>query len=218
MELLFKLDLFQFVSEETKQKINQLNKEVVNYRVNELIHRNGDLINRIGILISGSLKATNYSREGKEVDTFYFFSVDCFPMYLIYGGQNYYPYNVYSFKRSKIIWFDRHKFLSIVESDPQLLKNVLCMISNYTCYNKLLLGASQYYKVSQRLAYWLLESYSSGKEYVEIPSSQEVLSNLLMVNRSSLNQELKKLEKSGLIYVDHRKIYIEDFESLNLLL
>ena len=217
MELLYKLDLFQSVGEETKEKINQLNKEVVDYKVNELIHRNGDPIDRIGILISGSLKATNYSIEGKEVDTFYFFSVDCFPMYLIYGGQNYYPYNVYSFKRSKMIWFDRERFLSIVESDPQLLKNILCMISNYTCYNKLLLGASQYYKVSQRIAYWLLES-CSGKEYVEIPSSQEVLSNLLMVNRSSLNQELKKLEKSGLIHVDHRKIYIEDSEALDLLL
>lgn len=217
MEKIFKLDLFQDVSENTKEKINKMNHEVSQYKMNELIHRNGDPIDRIGILVSGSLKATNYSRQGKEVDTFYFFSVDCFPMYLIYGGQNFYPYNVYSFKKTKMIWFEREEFLKVVESDPKLLKNILCMISDYTCYNKLLLGASQYYKVSQRLAYWLLES-SLGKEYVEIPSSQEVLSNLLMVNRSSLNQELKKLEGNGMIHVDHRKIYIDDQEALDLLL
>ena len=68
-----------------------------------------------------------------------------------------------------------------------------------------------------RLSFWLLHVKNPDK-IIEIPNSQEVLADILHVNRSSLNQELKFLDAEGIIELEKKKIRVIDKEYLQSLL
>ena len=60
----------------------------------------------------------------------------------------------------------------------------------------------------------LAGEYKSG----HMPGSQLILANMLHVSRSSLNQELKLMQKDGYFKVRGREMYELDEEKLNALL
>lgn len=90
-----------------------------------------------------------------------------------------------------------------------LMENILTFVSEYTCYNKMLARCVKYRKVSARLAYWLLH-LTRDSEALYFPMSQEILSDILHVNRSSLNQALVALQKQNVIEIKDQQITILD--------
>lgn len=210
-------EIFQGISEDVIQEILEIDYLEETYAANELIKEKGEALDEVAIVVTGCLKTNTFTREGKELNSSYFFGGDAFPFYLIYGGYTQYPYNVYCFKKSKVVWFPKDELLSVVEKDTTFLINVLKFVSEYASYAKLLLRVSQYFKVQERLAYWLLV-INEHNHYANIPNSQEVLADILMVNRSSLNQELKHLESLGIINLENKRITIIDREYLRTLI
>ena len=87
----------------------------------------------------------------------------------------------------------------IIDNNLILMNNVLTFVSEYLCFNKFVLRATQYYKINQRLAYWLL--HMDLVNPLKLPKTQEMLADLLRVNRSCLNSELKFMESEGIIEV-----------------
>ena len=71
----------------------------------------------------------------------------------------------------------------------------------------------EYRKVSERIAYWLLHLTKSS-EAVHVPVSQEILSDILKLNRSSLNQELVNLQRLNVIEIKNKEIRILDRDYL----
>lgn len=217
MEKFLKQEIFKGISDTTVEKILNLNYRKAYYPAGELIRSKGDLLDEFIIVLSGCIKTNDFTYSGKELNSSYFFSGDAFPFYLVYGGYTHYPWNVYCFKKAEVVIFPKDELMNVAACDPVFLLNVLKFVSEYTCYNKLLLRTSQYYKVSEKLAFWLLE-INPDQYCARIPNSQEVLADMLMVNRSSLNQELKHLEEKQIIKRDRKKIKILNREYLENLL
>lgn len=84
-----------------------------------------------------------------------------------------------------------------MDEDIVLTKNILKFVAEYTSFNKLVIRATQYTKVIERLSYWIL--HLDEVDYLKLPTSQEMLSDILRVNRPSLNQELKFLRDNKII-------------------
>ena len=55
-------------------------------------------------------------------------------------------------------------------------------------------------------------------ETVHMPLSQSILANMLHVSRSSLNQELKMMEREGYFKIRGQEMYIENVERLQEML
>lgn len=89
------------------------------------------------------------------------------------------------------------------------MQNMTEFISRYCNYNKKVIRTTAYLKVIQRLSFWLLTSMDANKTY-HLPGTQGVLADILQTNRSSLNQELRKLEKMNAIVINKRQIKIID--------
>lgn len=217
--------LFKNISEESKESIKKIKSKECSYSSNELIIKDGEDIKDICIIIDGVLKSTEYTSDGKELNSSYFYSGkdlnsvypfagDSFPFYLVFGGVKKYFFNTYSLNKSKVIWLPVDKLMPIIEKDPIFIKNILQFVSEYTCYSKMILRGVQYRKIEERLAFWML-NLNNPKGDILIPHSQEVLADILHVSRSSLNQELKRLESEMLISVNGRYINITNLDYFN---
>ena len=76
-----------------------------------------------------------------------------------------------------------------------------------------------YQTIRERIAYWIVGMRDiAPAETIRMPGSQLMLANMLHVSRSSLNQELKLMQKDGYFKVRGREMYELDEEKLNALL
>lgn len=203
------IHIFQGISKSSKEKLRKMNKRLVNYSARELVFNEGEKIENICIVLEGMLKCTEYTPQGKELNSSYFAAGDAFPFYLLYGGEKNYFFNTYAVKKSKVILLPIDELFPIIESDIKFMKNIAAFIADYTCYNKRILRLLQYNKIEERLAYWLL-NLNNSQDKILVPNSQEVLADILHISRSSLNQELVKLKKKGVLRIEGKEIIINN--------
>ncbi|PIE98166.1 MAG: Crp/Fnr family transcriptional regulator [Treponema sp.] len=213
---LTKFKIFDNISESSKEKIKQnvIIKKVFN--ANERVARKGDKLNHALLINKGCLRTLEYMIDGKEMVSSYYIESDAFPFYLHFGKTNHLPYDVYALKKSEVLFLPFDIVENLIQDDPVFMKNLLEFISEYTCFYRLLLRATQYNKVVQRIAYWLL--HIDEIDSLKFPSSQNMLANILRVNRPSLNQELKRLSQLKIIKMNKMKFEILNREYLENLI
>ena len=205
--------LFDGILESSKAKIKKLDViEKVFNAGEKVLEKDSDL--KYALFIEkGCLKACEYMINGKEIVSSYYFAGDAFPFYLYFGNTSKFPYDVYATKKTNVYFLPLKEFEKIMDEDIVLTKNILKFIAEYTCFNKLVIRATQYSKVSQRLAYWIL--HLDEVDYLKLPTSQAMLADILRVNGSSLNQELKKLSDEKIIEVKGKDIIVQNREFLH---
>lgn len=209
--------IFEGISDESKISIEKMNKKESSYNANELVIAEGEEISYICIILEGCLKSTEYTSSGKALNSSYYFGGDAFPFYLVYSGIKKYFFNTYALKKSKVVWLPVDELKPIIDKDHKFLHNILRFVSEYCTYSKITMRGTQYRKIVERLAYWML-NINNPNDYIKIPNSQEVLADILHVNRSSLNQELKKLKENKIISIENKKIKILNLKYLEDLL
>ena len=214
---LLDLEFFQGIDEETMEAIDQLPIRIKNFESGEIVNFFGDCLEYIYIIIEGCLKTNEYLMSGKEVVSSYYFAKDAFPFYLVYGGRQTYPYNVCCHKKAKVYALPIQGFKEIIAKDAKLMENILVFVSKYCVKNKMVIQAASYPKVAQRLAFWLLASADCQGDY-HIPGTQQLFADRLLVNRSSLNQEIKNFEGLGYIQKKGRSVHLNDRSALEALI
>lgn len=209
--------IFQGIEKSSIDKINEMPILRKRYSEGELVNEMGDRIKYIHLILQGSLKTNEYSIDGNELVSSYYFANDTFPFYLVYGEEYYYPYNVYCHKDALVYHIPVNPLMDTISSDIKFMQNILTFVAKYTCYNKRVIRTVRRTKVSERIAEWVLESTHGEKTFI-MPGTQEVFAKMLLVNRSVLNQELKKLESLGVLKLEGRKIHILNKKYLHDLL
>lgn len=192
--------IFKGISEDSKNAIMDINPQIYCYEPKNISIRNDETLKYVLLIKKGCLKTTEYMINGKEIVSSYYSEGDAFPFYLHYGSYTNFPYDVYAVKKSEVYFVPFDELEPIIDKDPILMKNVLVFVSEYLCFNKFVLRATQYYKINQRIAYWLL--HIDEIDSLKLPRTQEMLADLLRVNRSCLNTELKYMESEGIIKVN----------------
>lgn len=210
-------DIFRGISEESIEAIERMNKREQMYDSNELMIKDEEKISEFCIILDGVVKSTEYTSSGKELNSSYFFGGDSFPFYLVYGGKQRYFFNTVAMKKSRVVWLPVEELVPVINKDPIFLLNILKFVAEYTCSSKHLLRCVQYRRVIERLSYWMV-NINNPDEIIRIPNSQEVLADILHVNRSSLNLELNKLYEMGVIDLDKKTIKVLDKDYLESLI
>lgn len=187
------------------------------YQPGELIIHEGDAIQHVGILDKGVLKAVSAAGGGKQQSVPFVFKGHIFPLYLLYSGCTHYFFTIYCTKSAAISWIPAPAFQILAEQNQSMLRFVLQHMAGYSCYNQMIMRTLHYRKVSERLAFWLLNFHIEGKPFT-LPFTQEILAELLAVNRSCLNQELKQLERAHIIARRGREITILCADALDNML
>lgn len=189
------------------------------YQRSELICPQGSKINHFGIVLDGILKAVDQTVNGDELCHAYFEKNDIFPELLYFSGKKYYTYSLVAAKKSSVAWIPVEVLEEMLERDSLLMYSLLLYISRRGLKDQLYLNCLNYQTIRERIAYWIvgMNDIVPG-ETVHMPLSQSILANMLHVSRSSLNQELKMMEREGYFKIRGQEMYIENVERLQEML
>ena len=179
------------------------------YPRNTILHTPSDPIEAFGLVVSGTLKAERYTAQGDALCCAYFEDNDVFPELLYFTGKKQYSYTLVSIRKTCIAWMKVEDVEEMLQEDPKMMHAFLLYLSKRGMKNQMLLSCLEYRTIRQRIAYWLINmNHLVQDDKIPLPHSQSIFANMLHVSRSSLNQELKMMEKDGLIKVMEHELIV----------
>lgn len=131
--------------------------------------------------------------------------------------------SVTTLERSTLAWLDRRSFWRELESIPQLMANMVAMLSRRLRLANTRLRANATLDVDGRIALQILalahefgEQQSDGGTRIPVRLSQHDLAALVSASRVRVNQIMVEYKRRGLISVDRNlRITVRDRESLS---
>lgn len=190
-------------------KLKTIKADRCEYSRGAIIRFDQDSIDAVGFVLNGVLKTAQYTNTGKEINNHYFCEGDILPEYMVLSGIHQYVYNLVCVKQAVVDWLPLDQFNALISSDIEIVKNLLGYVAKRGYQSELLLHCLHYHRISERLAYYLLNTNLEKKNgWIQVPFSQKVLADKLNVTRSVLNQELINFEQSGWIERNKNQIKI----------
>ncbi len=203
LQQILKNPLFDGISISTLNSIlNCIGTTEKEYKRNEFILHEGDNIELIGIVVSGSVKVIKTDLNGNEIIITEVYQGDMFGEIFACADIFHSPVSIYCDIDSSIIFFNYRKIISTCGSACQfhqkLISNMLKIIARKGLYlNQRIDIISRKTLREKIIAYFNFTS--NGLKKFKIPFNREELANFLCADRSALSNELSKMQKDGLI-------------------
>jgi CRP-like cAMP-binding protein len=163
----------------------------------------------------GKVKIYKVSPSGKEHILHIFGAGEPFGEVPVFHGQPF-PATAQALAKTRVIFFPRDRFVTLVEANPAIALNMLAVLSM-----RLRRFASQIENLSlkevpARLADYLvyLSKEQGGMDEVELDISKGQLASLLGTIPETLSRIFAKMSDEGLIRVNGRKITLLDMQGL----
>lgn len=189
------------------------------YKRTQILCAQEDPIDRFGFVIDGVLRAEKYTTQGSAICCAYFENHDVFPELLYFTGKRVYTYTLVAVKKTTVAWMRISDMEEMLKSDAELSYAFMLYLSKRGMKNQMLLSCLEYQTIRERIAYWLINiNPMSQHNKIPVPRSQSMWANTLHVSRSSLNQELKHMERDGLIERKGEYFIILNQQRLEMLL
>ena len=181
------------------------------YKSSQILHSINDTIDHFGMVVDGVLKAEQYTSQGSVLCSAYFEDNDVFPELLYFTGKRQYTYTLVAVRRTTVAWMHVSDLEEMLKEDTEMMTAFMLYLSKRGLRNQMLLSCLMYQTIQQRVAYWLLSmNHLSEHERIPLPRSQTIWANTLHVSRSSLNQELKRMEKEGIFRIEGHALILLD--------
>lgn len=190
-------------------------------KTGEVLFFKGDEGDAMYLIRTGTIKIVLPSVVGEEIIVALLHENDFFGAMAMLDGMPR-SADAVSMTPSDILVLGRNDFLSILQSDINALKTILCDLSRMIRKTDDLLGDVCFFNISIRLAKKLVElSETAGKMekdgiLLDISLTQKELGDMVGATRESVNKALKNLREEGLIDIDGNRIRILDMEGLVL--
>ncbi len=181
----------------------------------ESIFFEGDEADGFYMVADGRVKIFKLSMDGKEQILHIFGRGEPFGEVPVFHGQPF-PANAMALVKSELLYFPGQKFIDLVMDNPSLALNMLAMLSLRLRRFATQIENLSLREVPGRLAAYLLflaeEQGSTSRVRLDIPKGQ--LASLLGTIPETLSRIFARMTDEGLIRVDGRTIYLDDFEGL----
>ena len=182
----------------------------------ESIFFEGDEGNGFYMVVDGRVKIFKMSFDGKEQILHIFGPGEPFGEVPVFHGKPF-PANALTLVKTTLLFFPRKEFMDLVSANPSLALNMLAMLSLRLRRFTSQIESLSLKEVPGRLAAYLIylaeEQGSVNKVTLDIPKGQ--LASLLGTIPETLSRIFAKMTEEGLIRVEGRTIYIDDFEGLS---
>jgi CRP/FNR family transcriptional regulator, dissimilatory nitrate respiration regulator len=181
----------------------------------DLIALAGTEVDSLLILADGSVRGEMTDDSGKTVKIEDIESPSLLAPAFLFGQQNQFPVTIIANKPSSVMYLLKHDFLKLMQSEPLILSNFLCNISNRAQFLSGKLKFLAFHTIKGKLAHFFLQvSKKTGKDEFVLPKSQNELSEMFGVARPSLSRSIRELHHEGLVLAEGKKIKILNREGL----
>ena len=189
----------------------------------EKIHGRGDEAEGMFGIMSGVVRMSNVSPEGKEVVLTYLEPGSWFGEISLLDGLPR-THDAYAQGETEILLLPRQRFNQLMEQRPELYRHFNVLLCQRIRLLFTEINDQALFPLSQRLIKHLLrlaEAYGEPTEYgvrISLKLSQDELGLLLAASRQSINKELKKLENANLLMTDNNRLLtLVDVSQLRIL-
>lgn len=200
----------------SKMSNEEMESLFVAFRVDEVKFKKGEIlamqdepVNRLIILIRGSVKAEMTDPSGKITKVEDIFSPYPIAILFLFGENNRFPVQATARESTDAIIIPKKSFLQMLSKSERLLKNYLDLSANYASRLSRKLYYMSFRTIRQRLAMYILDlSTKSESDTIMLDRSKASLAEYFGVTRPSVEREITNMQKDGFIQVDKKKITI----------
>ena len=217
LKIISKALIFEGLPEQYLEKIRDVAISK-NYLKGETIFMEQDEGNGFYLVAEGQVKIFKVSVSGKEHILHVFGPGEPFGEVPVFSGRRF-PANAEAIQESRLLFFPRSAFLSLITSHPSLALNMLAVLSMRLRQFTQQIENLSLKEVPARLAAYLLylSTEQGREEFVVLDISKGQLASLLGTIPETLSRILGRMSKQGIIGTEDRKIRLLDREALESL-
>ena len=188
------------------------------YEPGEVLFHEGTGADGLHIIVNGQVKVCRYGPEGREHILHIFEGVEpCGEVAMFEGGT--YPATAEALAPSTTLFIARRDFLELAGKRPDLLMNMLAVLSRRLRRFVEMIDDLALKEVSTRLARHLLDlsQQAGGTLELELTTSKAMLAARLGVVAETLSRTLARMQRRGIIEVDGRRVRLRNPAALRKL-
>lgn len=201
--------------------INELNSllsrhqpNIKRYRKGELILLQEEILDRLVIVMEGTLRAQMESPEGKIINMEEFSKGQPVAIPILFSKEQKLPVSLYSKEESEVFFLPKEMLLECCLSNKTILENSMAVMSNKVEFLSKKIKFLQLKTIKQKIATTLIRlSKKNDAMSFKLPTKEE-LAKEMGVTRPSLSREFMTLKKEGIISSERDIVTILDMAAL----
>lgn len=208
--------LFMRLSEKQLERIEHKASRI-RLAAGEMLFQQGEVATRFYLLLSGGIKLSRLSQDGREKVIELVSPHQTFAEALMFLDRPNYPVGAQALTVSEVISIDAGDFISMLRDSvdtcfllmgdmSQRLRGLVGEIDNLCLHN-----------ATTRLANYLLCHLSDGGRTVTLSVPKQVLASRLSVKPETFSRIISQLSSRGLIHVEGNQVEILDIPELHAL-
>ena len=183
----------------------------------EIIFLSGEPINRIGVILQGSITIIKEDFLGNRSILAEFRRGNIFGEAFAFAKNEKSSVTVISASESEILFIDANKIFTFCASacsfHSKLIENMLRIIANKNIILNEKIDVLSKRTIRNRLLSFLqIQSQKIGANHFSIPFNRQELADYLCVDRSALSNELSKLQNEGYFFVSRNEFSISNLK------
>ncbi len=210
LSIITKIPLFRSVPEAELERIfAELKITETAFRKGEILAMQDEPVNRLIILLTGSVKAEMADASGRIVKVEDVEAPSPLAILFLFGAENRFPVQAMAREDVTAAIIPRPSVLRMLSMNETILKNYLDISADFATRLSRKLNMMSLNTIRQKLAVYLLDlSKKQGVDTVTLDRPKSALAEYFGVARPSLERELSRMQKEGLISAKKGKITI----------
>jgi len=212
---LTKVSLFQGLTiEEISECLEKINFKIEKYKKNETVFFRGDTLEKVIIIIKGSTYGEMQKFNGDTIVIGEMKAGEVLASAFLFGENNIFPVDLITLENSKLLFFDKEKYLDAIYSDKRLLLNFITEISNKSqLLSKRIWFNFTNKTIEEKILSYIKENTKNGK--IKFLPSVSTLAKRFEVTRPALSREISNLCKKNILMKSENNAYLVNFSNFS---
>ena len=206
-----RIPLFSGVSGEELEKLfSELKITETHFRKGEILALQDEPVNRLIILLKGSVKGEMTDPSGKVMKVEDIAAPGPLAILFLFGSRNRFPVQAIAREDVTALVISKQSVLRMLSLNETVLQNYLDISADFAARLSRKLHFMSFRTIRQKITVYLLElSKSQGNEIV-LDRPKSALAEYFGVARPSLEREISKMRQEGLIRTKGKQIGLAD--------
>lgn len=204
-----------FSLEEIENILKDIDIKQCNYSKDEIIAFEGEDINRVGIVLEGTISVQKHYISGKVLNINHLKKGDLFGEVIIFSSIDKYPSTIVCEKNCKVAFIYKEDIVKLCKNNTKFLTKFMGILSNKILMLNNRVRVLSYSTIREKIADYLLNEYKlQGNMVLEVKDNREKLAENFGVARPSISRELINMKNENLIDYNKSTITIKNLDAL----
>lgn len=192
----------------------KINFKIEKYKKNETVFFRGDTLEKVIIIIKGSTYGEMQKFNGDTIVIGEMKAGEVLASAFLFGENNIFPVDLITLENSKLLFFDKEKYLDAIYSDKRLLLNFITEISNKSqLLSKRIWFNFTNKTIEEKILSYIKENTKNGK--IKFLPSVSALAKRFEVTRPALSREISNLCKKNILMKSENNAYLVNFSNFS---